>query len=272
MRLVAAWWPRGGIRRWRLAEIGVIPSRLRARDAVHDAVLAVSRAPLRTVLSSVGTVLAVGTAVSTIGLSESAAGAVSGTFNSTLATEVVFVNGELHSSFPPDLNVAAERPLDRLHGVVKAGLEWQLGGQARLFGVSRTAQSNGTAPKLPVIAASAGGLAVIGARVSMGRLFDAGMDSRRDMVALLGADAARQLGISGVGESPVIYVGGTAFTLIGIVDRAPVDPGALTGVVIPDSTSAALVGSTVAASNRQIMVRTAAGAAQIVGLAGPVCN
>ncbi len=269
MKPQAGWWQRARTGRWLLAGIGVPRSRMRAIDVGYDAVLAVSRAPLRTVLSSMGTVLAVGTAVATIGLGESAAGAVSGTFNSLLATEVVFVNSGSTAPVLPDLTEAAERPLERLHGVAKAGLEWRLGGQAGSFPVSRTARSTGLALNLPVTAASAGGLAVVGARVLTGRLFDAGMDRRGDSVALLGVDAARQLGFTGVGASPVLFIGSAPFTVIGIVDHAPADPAVLTGVIVPESAAATVVGASAAASNRQIIVRTALGAAQLIGRQGP---
>jgi putative ABC transport system permease protein len=252
-----------------LSEIGLAPSRLRLVDAIGDALLAVSRAPLRTALSSMGTVLAVGTAVATIGLSESAAGAVSGSFNTLLATEVVFVNTGYHGPVPADLTEQAEGRLQRLNGVVRAGLEWQIGGQSGVFQVSRTAQSAESGDRLPVTAASAGGLAVIGAKVSTGRLFDAGMDHRGELVALLGANAAQLLGISGIGESPVIYISGKAFTVIGIVNRAPTDPGALSGVIVPDTAAAVVGGPSGATDNRQITVRTALGAAQLVGRQGP---
>jgi putative ABC transport system permease protein len=252
-----------------LSGIGLAPSRLRIADAVGDALLAVSRAPLRTVLSSMGTVLAVGTAVATIGLSESAAGAVSGSFNALLATEVVFVNSGFHGPVPADLTEAAERRLAHLNGVMKAGLEWQIGGQSGAFQVSRTAQDTESDHRLPVTAASADGLAVIGAKVSAGRLFDAGMDRRRDLVALLGANAAQLLGITGIGESPVIYISGTAFTVIGIVNRAPTDPGALTGAIIPDTAATVVGGGSGGTDNRQITVRTSPGAAQLIGRQGP---
>lgn len=251
-----------------LAGIGVPPSRLRAQDALRDAVLTVTRAPLRTVLASMGTVLAVATAIATIGLSESAAGAVSGTFDAQLATMVVFVDNGLPPT-PPDLTVAAEQPLDRLHGVIGAGLEWQLGSQGTLFPVSRIPQAGQMAVSLPVTAASAGGLAVIGVRVSAGRLYDAGMDRRADMVALLGSVAADRLGITGVGDSPVVYIGGAPFTVTGIVNRAPLDPGVLAGVIVPDSAAVAVAGSKAAADNRQILIRTAPGAAQLTGRQGP---
>jgi putative ABC transport system permease protein len=102
-----------------------------------------------------------------------------------------------------------------------------------------------------------------------GRLFDAGMDHRRDLVALLGIDAARQLGFVGIGESPVLFIGWSPFTVIGIVNHAPTDPAVLTGVIVPDSAAAVVAGTSTAVGGRQIIVRTALGAAQLVGRQGP---
>lgn len=252
-----------------LAAIGVERSHLTVADAARDALLAVTRAPLRTVLTSMGTVLAVGTAIATIGLSDSAAGAVSGTFNALRATIVTFSD---HARFqrPPDLTSKAERPLDRLNGVVRAGLIWELGNAGHLYQVGRTVPQPGQ-PQigLPVTAASAGGLATVGASVSAGRLYDAGMDARGQQVALLGAVAARQLGISGVGEAPVIFIGQSPFTVVGIVRRAPLDPGILLGVIVPPGAAEVVAGPIGVDLGRQIMVRTAPGAAQLIGRQGP---
>lgn len=252
-----------------LADIGIEPSRLTATDAARDALVAVTRSPLRTVLTSVGTVLAVGTAIATIGLSDSAAGAVSGTFDALRATIVTFSDSNRVRT-PPDLTDKAEKPLDRLNGVVRAGLIWQLGSGGRLYQVGRTQPQPGQ-PQigLPVTAASAGGLATIGAAVSAGRLYDAGMDHRGAQVALLGATAARQLGMTGVGESPVIFIGQVPFTVVGIVRRAPLDPGVLLGVIVPPGGALAVAGRFGTDVGRQIMVRTVPGAAQLIGRQGP---
>jgi putative ABC transport system permease protein len=252
-----------------LAEIGVPRSRLTVKDAAHEALLAVTRAPLRTVLTSMGTVLAVGTAITTIGLSSSAAGAVSGTFDALRATIVTFSDNSRYLS-PPDLTDRAERPLDRLNGVVHAGLIWELGSGGHLYQVGRTAPQPGQ-PQigLPVTAASAGALATIGATVSAGRLYDAGMDHRGDQVALLGATAARQLGITEVGQAPVIFIGPQAFTVVGIVRRAPLDPGVLLGVIVPPGAADVVAGRFGADTDRQVMVRTVPGAAQLIGRQGP---
>ena len=251
-----------------LAQIGVPASRLTIKDAAREALLAVTRAPVRTVLTSMGTVLAVGTAIATIGLSNSAAGAVSGTFDALRATIVTFSNNNRYQR-PPDLTDKAEKPLDRLNGVVSAGLIWNLGSPGRLFQIGRTVPQPGQ-PQigLPIIAASPGGLATIGAKVSTGRLYDAGMDHRGDQVALLGSTAARQLGITGVGESPVIFIGQVPFTVIGIVSRAPLNPGALLGVIIPPGSASAVAGPFLADYFRQITVRTVPGAAQLIGRQG----
>ena len=252
-----------------LAEIGVERSRLTAVDAAREALVAVTRSPLRTVLTSVGTVLAVGTAIATIGLSDSAAGAVSGTFDALRATIVTFSDNGRYRS-PPDLTDKAEKPLDRLNGVVRAGLIWELGSGGHLYQVGRTVPQPGQ-PQigLPVTAASAGGLATIGAAVSAGRLYDAGMDHRGAQVALLGATAARQLGITGVGQSPVIFIGPVPFTVVGIVRRAPLDPGVLLGVIVPPGAAATVAGRFGVDIGRQIMVRTVPGAAQLIGRQGP---
>ena len=251
-----------------LAQIGVPPSRLTIRDAWREALLAVTRAPLRTVLTSMGTVLAVGTAIATIGLSNSAAGAVSGTFDALRATIVTFSNNNRFLR-PPDLTDKAEKPLDRLNGVVSAGLIWNLGSPGHLFQIGRTVPQPGQ-PQigLPITAASVGGLQTVGAKVYTGRLYDAGMDHRGDNVALLGSTAARQLGITGVGVSPVIFIGSVPFTVIGIVSKAPLDPGALLGVIVPPGAAAAIAGPFGAYGFRQIMVRTEPGAAQLIGRQG----
>jgi len=252
-----------------LAAIGVERSRLTAADAAREALVSVTRAPLRTVLTSVGTVLAVGTAIATIGLSDSAAGAVSGTFDALRATIVTFSDNNRFRS-PPDLTDEAEKPLDRLNGVVRAGLIWELGGGGRLYQVGRTQPEPGQ-PQigLPIAVASAGGLATIGAAVSAGRLYDVGLDHRGTQVALLGATAAHQLGITGVGESPVIFIGSVPFTVVGIVRRAPLDPGVLLGLIIPPGAAEVVAGKFGVDIGRQIVVRTVPGAAQLIGRQGP---
>ena len=253
-----------------LTRLGVAPSRLPVRDALREASLNVARAPLRTVLTSMGTVLAVGTAIATIGLADSASGAVSDAFNQLRATTVTFTDNNPQQE-PPALTEAGEKSLDRLHGVVSSGLLWNLGNNGQLFTVSRISQPDPTGQataSLPMTAASPGALATAGAITSTGRLYDEGMDHRHDLVALLGSAAASQLGISSVALSPAIYVGGVRLTVIGIVHSTTLASEVLLGVIIPPGAVQAIPGQG-STETRQIIVQTAPGAAQLIGRQGP---
>lgn len=251
-----------------LARAGVSFSRLRLRDAVHEALTNVSRAPHRTVLTSMGTALAVATAVGTIGLGNSANGAVSAAFNELRATTVTFTERNPQTA-QEALSESSATSLRRLHGVVSAGLMSNLGG-AQLYSISRLGPADLTrdgSASLPVTAASSGALATAGAAVSSGRLFDEGMDRRHDLVALLGQAAAQQLGITSIALSPAVYISGVRFTAIGIVRSSTLADQLLLGVVIPPGAVKAIPGAE--NSTKQIIVRTQPGAAQLVGREGP---
>ena len=252
-----------------LAALGVAPSRLSIKDAIREATLNVSRSPLRTVLTSMGTVLAVGTAISTVGLADSASGAVSDSFNQLRATTVTFTDNS-PQQLPLALTEAGEKSLDRLNGVVSSGLMWNLGG-GQIFHVSRISQLDPTgqaSASIPVTAASPGALATMGAAISTGRLYDEGMDRRHDMVALLGSAAAGQLGITSIALTPAIYISGIRFTVIGIVRSSPLAGQILLGVVIPPGDAGAIPGQA-STQGRQMIVRTLPGAAQLIGHQGP---
>jgi putative ABC transport system permease protein len=256
-----------GRRAMPLEAIGIAPSRLSIGDVAREAILSVSRAPLRSLLTSLGTVLAVATAVATIGLGDSARGAVSGTFDALRATLVTFSDAQPQITTPA-LTDSSEQDLRRLNGVRSAGLTWAVG-QGRVFHVRRipqAASSGDSSVDLTVTAASPGALSAMGASVSTGRLYDTEMEQRHDGVALLGEAAARQLGITSIDLSPVIYIGSTELRVIGIVDAAPADGQVLLSVIIPTPVADDLAP---AGDIRTILVRTDPGAAQLIGEQGP---
>jgi putative ABC transport system permease protein len=246
---------------------GVPLSRLRISDALREAFTNVSRAPLRTMVTSIGTALAVGTAVATVGLAESTKGAVSSTFNRQEATSVTFTDNDPQARRPA-LTESAERSLDRLHGVVSAGLIWSVGGGNDL-NVSRidTPDPTGnTSAELPVSVASPRALATLGLSPVAGRLFDSGMDHRHDPVALLSQDAASQLGITSVDLSPTLFIEGSRFTVVGIARVDLITDQSLDGVLIPPGAAGDI--AVKSGSSREIFVRTKPGAAQLVGSEG----
>jgi putative ABC transport system permease protein len=252
--------------------IDVARSRVRVRDVIVESCQNVSRSPLRTALTAMGTVLAVATAVATVGMAQSASDAVSGTFNRLNATSVTFSDNDPRRQ-PDVFDEGAVASLSRLHGVVSAGLIWNLGAGSALT-VSRTRAPTGGqgSAGLSVAAASPGALTTLDVIRSDGRLYDEGMDRRRARVALLSQNAARSLGIDSVALSPAIYIAGVRFTAIGIVDVNSMSDESVTGVIVPPGAAAAITaaaGSSDGPPAREIIVRTTSGAAQLIGRQGP---
>jgi putative ABC transport system permease protein len=250
-----------------LSSLGIELNRVAPYDVAKEAFLSVSRAPVRSMLTSLGTVLAVATAIATIGLADSARGAVSGTFDALRATLVTFSDADPHAEAAV-LTDSSEQALDRLNGVRGSGLTWAVGA-GRLFDVRRVLQAETAGDArvgLSVTAAGHGALATMDATVSTGRLYDAGMERRHEHVALLGAAAARQLGLTSVDLAPVIYIGETALRVIGIVGSAPADSQVLINVIVPPAVADDLAP---AGDTRTMLVRTDPGAAQLIGAQGP---
>ncbi len=120
---------------------------------------------------------------------------------------------------------------------------------------------------LAVTVASPRALATVGVVASAGRLYDEGMDHRGDRVAVLSQAAAAELGITSVDLSPTIYVSGARLTAIGIIRSGALENQLMQGVIIPPGAAAAIPKQ--GPPTRQIIVRTATGAAQLIGRQGP---
>lgn len=249
-----------------LQALGVRASKLSWTDAIHESVLTIGRQPSRTILAAIGTVLGVAAVVATLGLAQSANGAVSSAFNAELATEVTFQDTTNNGA--EVLSDASESALGRLSGVIRSGVMWDLdGGQPMAIRRTVAPDPNGqNSVYLPVTAVSAGALATMRVHVSQGRLYDLGHESRGDSVALLGAAAAAQLGITRLDGSPAVFVGNASVTIIGIVDSAVEQTQALLGLIVPPEIAMDF-GS---AGLRRVIVQTEAGAAALIGREGPV--
>jgi putative ABC transport system permease protein len=248
-----------------LTALGFGATRLGFRDVFRETVITVTRSPVRSILTSLGTVLAVATAVATIGLADSARGAVSGTFSAQSATLVTFTDADPQAADQVFTEASQDR-LDRLNGVVAAGLTWSIEGGQAAFGVSRAQADTQSVVDLPITVATPGALTTMGATLSAGRTYDAGMERRGDPVALLGASAADQLGVTDVDLSPVIFIDGIPVTVTGIVRDAPADEQALLGVIIPPSLAADF---SAGGDTRTILARTTSGAARLIAAQGP---
>jgi putative ABC transport system permease protein len=216
-----------------------------------------------------GTLLGIGAFVAVLGLTTTAGGQIDQSFNALTATTVT-VN-DVGSGNPDDSAISfttdARGRIDRLNGVVDAGIMFPPSlrnpviSATPLLGASEQAAQGSTG--LTVTAVDPGVFAVSGARVVSGRTWDDFVQSHREPVAVLGADAARALGISRLSALPVVFVNDQSFTVIGIVTDFQRMPELAASVMIPTSTALADYGPPTG-PRASMLIQTRLGAAQLI--------
>lgn len=249
--------PRWGRRRARLVE----GSRLSRQDLLAESLAGIMQRPARSALTSIGTVLGVGTFVAVLGLTATASSQIDERFNALVATEVTVedVSREqtefVDLAFPPDAGDRAER----LNGVQHAGVYWtvQLNGESSVR--SAPVDGVGDGGSIQVVAASSGVLDAASPTLSQGRIFDDWHDRTGQRVAVLGAGTAARLGISTLETQPAVFLGDEAFSVIGIVDDVEREAELLLSVVVPQSAAEEIWGPP--RSNAKMLISTDLGAA-----------
>lgn len=247
----------------------VPPTRLSTRDLIGEALAGLCQRPARTALTMIGTVLGVGAFVTVLGLTSTASGQISSAFTAQSATQVVVRDvGALPTesrvdSFPPD----AGHRVERLNGVVHAGISWPVGGST--VPVSRTADPRTPTTPLRVISAAPGYVAALDPAMASGVPYNDFHERRSMTVAMLGAGAARQLGISSTVNQPAVFVGGVGYTVVGIVGDVAREPDTLLSVLIPTSTAERAYGAPTADQPASMLIETELGAAQLVARQAP---
>jgi putative ABC transport system permease protein len=241
-------------------------SRFRLADLASEAIAGLLQRPGRSALTVLGTVAGIGGFVAIVALSQTAAGQIGKDFNVEDATQVTVNDsgargGTTHPTM--DFPVNADALVDRIHGVVAAGVWWHV--QAGGLQVSALPPSaGGTKVGLPVTAASPGALVASGAQLGGGVLFNQFHEATAQNVAVLGKSAAAQLGIASLVNEPAIFIGGQPFTVIGILSGDPRLPQLNLGVTIPESTALKLWGPPPSYFPAQMLIHTRLGAAQVV--------
>jgi putative ABC transport system permease protein len=241
-------------------------SRFRLADLASEAIAGLLQRPGRSALTVLGTVAGIGGFVAIVALSQTAAGQIGKDFNVQDATQVtVNDSGARGGTTNPtmDFPVNADALVDRIHGVVAAGVWWHV--QAAGLQVSALPPSaGGTKVGLPVTAASPGALVASGAQLGGGVLFNQFHEATAQNVAVLGKSAAAQLGISSLVNEPAIFIGGQPFTVVGILSGDPRLPQLNLGVTIPESTALKLWGPPPSYFPAQMLIHTRLGAAHVV--------
>lgn len=241
------------------------------RDLVTEVLAGIGTRPARTALTILGTVLGIGTLVTTLGVSATAGNQIAGRFDSVTATEIaVDVNPPLTPDSPPTVRWTALDDLARLNGVdaVAAYSQSRSGEEPAVRANTLRDPERVTDRALPVLGATAGLPAAARTQVSAGRFFDEGHIRRRDRVAVLGEQAAHLLGVTRVDNQPALFVDGVPFTVVGVlgpVRRA--DQQGLTGSVIVPWTAADDTQGLGPATS--VLVTTALGAAPLVAGQAP---
>ena len=236
----------------------------RVRDMLREATLSISGHPLRSLLTMIGTLLSASVFVATLGLSSTVAQQVSSTFDVRRATEVTVKpadreggDGQAADAGPQEwLSTVALDRLTRLAGIESAGRRVQI----ERVSVDRFAAPGVVAAEVPVTGVDSAALAAIDPSITQGRSFDAFHDRTASPVALVPANVARDLGISRSGTA--VFLDGRAFTVIGIFDNVVSRPETLPAVVIPFAAAQHLSAGDAAAADRDVVIKTAAGAAQ----------
>lgn len=235
-------------------------SHFRVRDALAEAAAAVAQRPIRTLLTALGTILGVGAFVATTGLVETARAQVSARFDALEATEVRVQDAAPDGTnpFPGDVDAR----LEGLNGVKHAGMYFLIP-QAAAAQPRATAARVTTGQSIPVVGATPGAVQASLPVIGSGRLFNDFHERTGARVALLGRVAARQLGIRSIDDQPVVFLVDDAYAVIGIVDDVRRNPDLLLSVIIPDSTATRAFD--VRSAEREILIDTAQGAAQLIG-------
>lgn len=234
-----------------------------ARDLVVESFAGLFSRPLRMVLTVLGTVIGIAALVATLGLSRTAGNQIISRFDELAATELTVTPKTVETDTTPnELPWDAVQRALRLNGVESAGTMSDIEVGKALVTASPMSDPQGqTRFKMSVVAASPELFGTVGARLRTGLLLDDGHSRRADRVALLGPNAAEQLGITSVGHLPAISIGDDVFLVVGILDGVASKHRLLSSVVIPEGTARQVYHLTAPGS---LVVRTAVGAAALI--------
>lgn len=254
------------------------PTRLRPADAIGEACTAIVAKPARAVVTCLGTLLGVAWFVTALGLTTTAAGHVRTAFAQRLPTHI-WVSTQPAFPVPAAIPYPAdvEQRLMALNGVVAAGVFWQvrLSRPVVVSGVPEPALGarggSGAVREVPVIAASPGFLTAAGATVSAGRAFGTWDQAHRAQVCLVGAAAAKAMGLSSLRRQREIYIDDVPCVVTGILSGASGRQSLVRSVVLPSATALVLWGppDERAVAAPTVLIQTRPGAAAVVARQAP---
>jgi putative ABC transport system permease protein len=251
--------------------------RLSARDAAAEAVAGIVQRPGRSLLTMLGTVLGVGAFVAVLGLTATGAGQIASQFTALEQTTVtVEDNGPVNDVAPPGtyppigFPADADAVADRIHGVVAAGVWWPVQLPSGTTFSGSLALSANAEQAVTVLAASPGAVTAMGLTMVAGLPLTGYENASHQRVALIDSGTAAELGIypARLASHPAIFVGGIAYTVVGIYSSAQRVVTDESAMLIPENTALADYGNPEPGignqEEAQMVIATKIGAAKVV--------
>jgi putative ABC transport system permease protein len=208
----------------------------RPADLARTASVGLRTRPLRAGLSALGIAIGIAAMVAVLGLAASSQAGLVSEIN-RLGTNLLTVsNGQNLLGQPAELPTAAPAMISRMRAVTGVAATGIVSASVYRTPLIPAVNTNG----LSVDAATTGLLPVVGSSVAQGRFLNAA--TARLPVAVLGAAAARLLGIDRVLPGERIWLGGQWFSVAGIIRPAVLAPEIDSTVLIGFPAAAAYLG------------------------------
>ncbi|NBE94318.1 ABC transporter permease [Nonomuraea sp. KC401] len=206
---------------------------MHVRDLIGEAVAGMLARPMRSALTTLGTVLGITTLVVTLGVAATAGNQIIGRFDALVATAITVEVPE--SEHTPLVEWDAIDRLTPLRGVESAAAVAESRDSSNLSVRSNDIvdPTRVTRQSLTVLAATTGLPEAARGRMVQGRFYDTGHIRRGDRVAVIGDQAARALGVTRLDRSPAIFIGKHAYTVIGILGDLRRERDLSTAVIVP---------------------------------------
>ncbi|MDP9848944.1 ABC transporter permease [Streptosporangium lutulentum] len=235
------------------------------RDLWSEALAGMLARPVRSALTTLGTVLGIATLVITLGIAATAGNQIVGRFDELTATAITV---EVPDKPDPLVTWDAPASLTRLRGVTSAVALAQTDTSSNLQVTSNALvdPTRVTGQTLAVVAAGPELPRAVHGRMTGGRFFDEGHIGRRDRVVVLGEQAARMLGVTRLANAPAVFIGDRAYTVIGILGDLRREQILSTAVIVPPT-----IGADFGLKNvTRVLVTTTLGAAELIAGQAPV--
>ncbi|MFE3452243.1 ABC transporter permease [Nonomuraea sp. NPDC059194] len=236
------------------------------RDLWAESLAGMLARPVRSALTTLGTVLGITTLVVTMGIAATAGNQIVGRFDELLATSVTVEVPQNSRQALVSWEAAAE--LRRLRGVLSATALAQSDKSSNLVVTANNLldPTQVAGQTLAVVAATPDLPATTRGRLLTGRFYDAGHLTRGDRVVVLGEQAAAMLGITRLDHAPAVFINDRAYTVIGIIGGLQREQVLASAILVPPT-----LGPDFGLKNvTRVLVGTQLGAAELIARQAPL--